>query len=151
MRCLSSCVFGHVTNLGVAGQRSIKSQVSELSCWLIVSNFYDIPLAMDEPVTDIKFMSDVDHCPEGYNIVSRDLKQSQTCTAWCEYTKNLTKSPCVLNLQVTKCPCDHDAQLWEKVIGGESGKRYLCFTRDKTVGNSYHTFERSACELINNY
>ena len=87
MRCFFSRVFGHVTNLGVAGQESIKSQVSELSCWLIVSNFYGIPLAMDEPVTDIKFVSDVDHCPEGYNIVSRDLKQSQTSTAWYEYKK----------------------------------------------------------------
>ena len=28
---------------------------------------------MDEPVTDIKFVSSVDHCPDGYNIVRTDL------------------------------------------------------------------------------
>ena len=85
---------------------------------------------MDEPVTDIKFVSAVDHCPAGYNIVRMDLCRERLLHSDEMYNYKLT---CVNDLQITKCPCGHDAQLWEKVIGGESGKRYLCFTSDKTV------------------
>ena len=35
--------------------------------------------------------------------------------------------------QIETCPCGHEAQLWEKVLGGESGKRYLCFTKEEKV------------------
>ena len=37
------------------------------------------------------------------------------------------------SVQVDKCPCGQDAQLWEKVLGGQSGERYLCFTKEDKV------------------
>ena len=33
------------------------------------------------------------------------------------------------SVQLTECPCGHNAQLWEKVYGGEDRTRYLCFTK----------------------
>ena len=55
------------------------------------------------------------------------------------------------NLQIKKCPCGHDAQLWEKVIGGEPGKRYLCFTRDKKVKDFIHIRFYERCTDMHMY
>jgi len=38
--------------------------------------------------------------------------------------------------QISECPCGHSAQLWEKVLGGREGERYLCFTKAEKVGPS---------------
>ena len=94
---------------------------------------------MEEPVTDIKFVSSVDNCPDGYSIVSTkqssyDIAVTHAHTLLLSFTLPLLSShPPSLFPQVTECPCHHDAQLWEKVIGGEAGTRYICFAKDKTV------------------
>ena len=86
---------------------------------------------MEEPVTDIKFVSSVDNCPVGYSIVRTQQSHALTLTPLLSFT--LFFHNLFVFLQVTKCPCDHDAQLWEKVIGGEAGTRYICFVKDNTV------------------
>lgn len=35
--------------------------------------------------------------------------------------------------QISECPCGHNAQLWEKVLGGEEGERYICYTKEDKV------------------
>ena len=58
--------------------------------------------------------------------------------------------------QIETCPCGHEAQMWEKVLGGESGERYLCFTKEDKVSSPAntctfrhtHTAFRSACTRV---
>ena len=77
---------------------------------------------MESPITDIVFVCTTDKVPKGYTAVS--------------YIQCPPPPILVLNcvpFQITACPCGHDAQLWEKVIGGESGTRYLCFSKEDQV------------------
>lgn len=56
-----------------------------------------------------------------------------------------------LCVQIETCPCGHEAQMWEKVLGGESGERYLCFTKqDKVSTVSWEGCDRIE-EVVNRY
>lgn len=51
---------------------------------------------------------------------------------------------------ISKCPCGHEAQLWEKVYGGKEGTRFLCFTKedkDGTVIEEMYIPRRTAYRL----
>lgn len=86
---------------------------------------------MDEPVTDIVFVSSKENCPKGYRIVSSNqmyLSLLCLCIA-CVHVRFVG-----LCVQIETCPSGHEAQMWEKVLGGESGERYLCFSKEDKVG-----------------
>ena len=38
-----------------------------------------------------------------------------------------------VSVQILETPCGHEANLWEKFIGGKSAERYLCFTKTEKV------------------
>ena len=103
---------------------------------------------MDEPVTDIVFVSSKVNCPKGYQIVSTipdcDVKKPL-------YSRNHDHAQCLfLFLQIEKCPCGHEAQMWEKLLGGQSGERYLCFSKEEKVycNSTVYTFDRKCIHVL---
>ena len=51
-------------------------------------------------------------------------------------------------VQIESCLCGHEAQLWEKVLGGNTGERYLCFTKEEKVNFTVVFIEYWLQELV---
>ena len=40
---------------------------------------------------------------------------------------------CSLHLQLTECPDQHSANLWQKFLGAKTEIRYICYTKEDKV------------------
>ena len=133
---------------------------------------------MDEPITDVVFVTDEKDTPAGYKVVSGLRSAFSTCRSnylassgvrdkgrgisvpivtvyfiskvlvsivgmgpphsWLTVSAPICIERIIsfainLNPQLTECPDQHSANLWQKFLGAKTEVRYICYTKEDKV------------------